>query len=40
MVENKQVIFKNGKVFCESKVPYDKKTLTAMKAAGYKVKEV
>ena len=36
----KQVISKNGKVYCESTVPYDKKTIAAMKAAGYKVKEV
>ena len=36
----KQVITKNGKVYCESTVPYDKKTIAAMKAAGYKVKEV
>lgn len=36
----KQIISKNGRVFCESTVPYPKETIRAMKKAGYTVKEV
>lgn len=36
----KQVISKNGVVFCTTTVPYPKETVKQMKAAGYKVKEV
>lgn len=35
----KQIITKDGKVFCETTAPYPKETIKAMKKAGYKVKE-
>lgn len=35
----KQVISKDGRVVCETTVPYPPKTIKQMKAAGYKVKE-
>ena len=36
----KQIISKNGRVYCETTVPYPKETIKAMKAAGYTVKEI
>ena len=36
----KQIISKNGRVVCVTTVPYDQQTVKAMKAAGYKIKEV
>lgn len=36
----KQIISKDGKVFCITTVPYSKETIKQMKAAGYKVKTV
>lgn len=36
----KQVISKNGVVFCTTTAPYPKETIKQMKGAGYKVKEV
>lgn len=35
----KQIISKNGGVVCVTAVPYDKRTVKAMKTAGCKVKE-
>ena len=35
----KQVISKDGVVYCTTTVPYPKETIKQMKAAGYKVKE-
>ena len=36
----KQIISKNGRVYCTTTAPYPKETIKAMKAAGYTVKEV
>ena len=35
----KQVISKDGKVFCETTTPYPNAVIKEMKKAGYKVKE-
>lgn len=36
----KQIISKNGKVYCTTTVPYPKETIKQMKEAGYTVKTV
>lgn len=36
----KQIITKDGKVYCETTVPYPPEAVKQMKRAGYKVKEV
>ena len=36
----KQIIKKDGKVFCVTSVPYSAEVVKQMKKAGYKVKEV
>jgi hypothetical protein len=36
----KQIIKKNGVVFCTTTVPYPPEVIKHMKASGYKVKEV
>lgn len=35
----KQVIMKDGKVLCETSVPYPPEIIKQMKKAGYKIKE-
>ena len=34
----KQIISKDGKVYCTTTIPYSKETIKQMKAAGYTVK--
>lgn len=36
----KQIIKKDGKVYCVTAVPYPAEVIKQMKKAGYKVKEV
>ena len=36
----KQIISKDGKVFCTTSVPYPSEIIKQMKKSGYKVKEV
>lgn len=36
----KQIISKDGKVYCVTSVPYSPEVIKEMKKAGYKVKEV
>lgn len=36
----KQIITKDGKVYCTTTVPYSKEIIKLMKQAGYKVKEI
>lgn len=36
----KQIISKDGIVYCETSVPYPPEIIKSMKKAGYKVKEV
>lgn len=36
----KQIVSKDGIVYCETSVPYQPEIVKSMKKAGYKVKEV
>ena len=36
----KQIISKDGKVLCETSVPYPANVIKEMKKAGYKIKEI
>lgn len=36
----KQIISKDGKVFCTTVIPYPTEVIKQMKKSGYKVKEV
>ena len=35
-----QIISKNGRVYCKTKVHYPEEVIKSMKKAGYKVKEI
>lgn len=39
MIKVKQVITKDGKVFCTTTVPYPTAVIKEMKKAGFKIKE-